>query len=175
VGTIVGVAMAVLLGPDNRLTTGPHDLGTDQVALVTRPEVLRWAGPTVTVTAELPDDQPVFLGLGNTVDVADYLSRTGFERVDSLDLPWRVSTTTVSGKRYLPAAPMAVDWWVAQNAGQGGAQITVPRVGRLRHHEGSQPVGRARLVHLADGTIARQQSSIDGVRFAQQWRAEPGR
>lgn len=126
VGVVVGVAMAVLLGPDNRLTTGPHDVGTDHVALVTSPEVLRWAGPTVTVTAELPDNQPVFLGLGNTVDVADFLSRTGFERVDTLDLPWRVSTTTVSGKRYVPAAPMAADWWIAQNAGQGGAQITVP-------------------------------------------------
>lgn len=125
-GFLAGVAMAVLLGPDNRLTTGPHDMSTDQMALVSSPQVLRWAGPTVTVTAELPDDQPVFLGLGNTVDVADFFSQSGFERVDSLDLPWEVATTTVSGKPYVPAAPMAADWWIAQNAGQGGAQITVP-------------------------------------------------
>lgn len=125
-GFLVGVAMAVLLGLDNRLTTGPHDMSTDQMALVSSPQVLRWSGPTITVTAELPDDQPVFLGLANTVDVADFFSQSGFERVDSLDLPWEVATTTVSGKPYVPAAPMATDWWIAQNAGQGGAQITVP-------------------------------------------------
>ncbi len=125
VGLLAGIAVAVVLGPDNRVTTGPHPLGTDQRAVVSRPEVLGWVGPTVTITAEVPGARPVFLGLANTVDVADFFAGTGYERVDSLSLPWQVSTTTVRGQQNIPATPLAADWWLAASAGRGGAQITV--------------------------------------------------
>jgi hypothetical protein len=114
----------VLLGTDNRAVTGPHSMSFDGVALVTAPEVLSWAGPTVTVLVELPDDRPVFVGLGNAVDVTDYLSDTRVQRVESYEVPWTVTTSEVAGQDFVPAAPTALDWWLAQSAGQGGASLT---------------------------------------------------
>lgn len=121
---LLGAAMAALLGPDNRAVTGPHPMSFDGVALVTAPDVLTWAGPTVTVLVELPGQTPVFVGVGNAVDVADYLRDTRFERVDSFEVPWTVTTSEVDGLDFVPAVPTALDWWLAQSAGQGGASIT---------------------------------------------------
>lgn len=119
-----GAAMAILLGPDNRALTGPHPMSVDEVALVTAPDVLSWAGPTVTVLAELPDERPVFIGLGNAVDVTDYLRDTRVRRVESYEVPWTVTTSEVDGQDFVPAAPLALDWWLAQSAGKGGASLS---------------------------------------------------
>jgi len=120
-----GATVAALLGPDNRAVTGPHPMSFDGVALVTAPEVLSWAGPTVTVLVEVPDETPVFVGLANTVDVRDYLSQTRVQQVDTFEVPWTVTTSEVEGDDFVPAAPTALDWWLAQGAGQGGASVTV--------------------------------------------------
>ena len=119
-----GTAMAVLLGTDNRAVTGPHPMSFDGVAMVTAPDVLSWAGPTVTVLVELPNERPVFVGLGNAVDVTDYLRDTPVLRVESYEVPWTITTSEVDGQDFVPAAPTALDWWLAQSAGQGGASLT---------------------------------------------------
>lgn len=124
--SLAGSAMAIVLGPDSRAVTGPHPMSFDGVALVTAPQVISWAGPTVTVAVELPGQTPVFVGLGNAVDVADYLRTTRLKRVDSFQVPWTVTTSEVGGRDFVPAAPTALDWWLAQSAGQGGAAITFP-------------------------------------------------
>ena len=121
---VVGAGIAALLGPDNRAVTGPHPMSVDGVALTTAPEVLSWAGPTVTVLVVLPDDRPVFIGVGNIVDVRDYLADTRVRQVDSFEVPWTITTSDIDGADFVPAAPTALDWWLAQAAGQGGASLT---------------------------------------------------
>jgi len=121
---VAGTAIAVLLGPDSRAVTGPHPMSVDGIALTTAPDVLSWAGPTVTVLVEVPDQQPVFVGVANSVDVNDYLRDTRLEQVDSYEVPWTVTTTEVDGEDFVPAAPTALDWWLAEAAGQGGAALT---------------------------------------------------
>ncbi|MGH3425296.1 MAG: hypothetical protein ACRDO8_11230 [Nocardioidaceae bacterium] len=121
---LVGAAMAVLLGPDDRAVTGPHAVDADGVAVVTAPGVISWAGPTVSVTAEVADDRPVFVGVGNSVDVEDYVGETERLVVDSYEVPWSITTSREDGKPNLPASPTALDWWIEDGAGLGGASIT---------------------------------------------------
>jgi nucleotide-binding universal stress UspA family protein len=116
-----GAAVAVLLGPDGRAITGPHPVGTDAKALLTGAGVISWAGPTVTVDVTVPDAKPVFVGVANIVDVEDYLRDTDRLVLDELRIPWQVETERVAGRPYVPAAPTAVDWWIASGSGQGGA------------------------------------------------------
>lgn len=120
---LLGIALMAVLGPDGRITSGPHDVETDGIAIVTAPDVISWAGLQMTVLAELPVNKPVFVGLGNAVDIDNYVKDTGRLEVDRFQLPWNVHTRAVKGRGNLPAAPMALDWWLADSAGLGGASI----------------------------------------------------
>ncbi|MFY0406168.1 hypothetical protein [Solicola sp. PLA-1-18] len=122
---VAGAALMIVLGPDDRATTGPHPIDTVGVAVVTTPKAIAYAGPTVSVLAEVPDDKPVFVGLGNAVDVENYLGKTQRLSITRVRVPWKISTTQEQGEPNLSAAPTALDWWVAQSAGLGGASITV--------------------------------------------------
>jgi hypothetical protein len=73
-----------------------------------------------------PDDEPVFVGIGNAVDVADYLAGAPVTRVDSFSLPWDVSTTTVEGNAAPAADPRDLDWWLVSDSGDGSASIDFP-------------------------------------------------
>lgn len=119
----LGAALAIWVGTDNRATTGPHPLDTEAAAVATSPDALSWAGPTVTVTAEVPDNKPVFVGLANAVDVNDYLRDTRALRIDDFRLPWKIETSGQDGRRWLPATPIALDWWQYQASGMGGARL----------------------------------------------------
>lgn len=120
---VVGAALAILVGVDNRASTGPHPVDVDGVAVVTAPDAIRWSGATVTLDVEVPDRKPVFVGVGNSVDVDDYLAETRTVRVDSIDVPWNIETSEHDGNPWLPASPLAVDWWTAQASGMGGAEL----------------------------------------------------
>ncbi|MDO9377904.1 MAG: hypothetical protein Q7T56_03570 [Nocardioidaceae bacterium] len=122
---LAGAAVMVVLGPDDRATTGPHRIDTVGVAVVTTPRAITYAGPTVSVLAELPDDKPVFVGLGNAVDVQNYLGGTQRLSITRVQVPWRITSRQEAGEPNLSAAPTALDWWEAQSAGLGGAAITV--------------------------------------------------
>ena len=121
---LAGTALAVVLGPDSRFTTGPHAVDTDGVAIVTRPGVITWTGLQVDVLAEVPVNKPVFVGIGNSVDVQNYVRRTRRLEVTSFSTPWNVTTREVKGIPSLPAAPTALDWWYSGAAGLGGASKT---------------------------------------------------
>lgn len=121
---VLGIAVMVVLGPDSRFTTGPHDVDTDGVAVVTAPGVISWRDLRVDVLVEVPVDKPVFVGLGNTVDVQDYVGGTQRLEVTSFRVPWTVRTREVDGRPALPGAPTALDWWLADSAGLGGAAIS---------------------------------------------------
>lgn len=121
---LLGAAVMVVLGPDSRFTTGPHRVDTDGVAVVTAPGVISYRGLQVDVLVEVPVDKPVFVGIGNTVDVDDFLKDTKRLEVTSFHVPWTVRTEQRDGRPALSSAPTALDWWVADSAGLGGAAIS---------------------------------------------------
>lgn len=122
---LLGIATMIYLGPDGRRTSGPHPIATDGIAIVTAPKALSWVGVRIDVLAELPANKPVFVGLGNAVDVNDYLKDTTRIEVDSFHPPFTVTTRNIKGRDNLPAAPTSLNWWLASNAGLGGASIDV--------------------------------------------------
>lgn len=121
---LLGAAVMVVLGPDSRFSTGPHAIETDDTAVVTTPRVISWADVQVDVLAEVPVRKPVFVGLANSVDVRDYVSKTKRLEVTKFRRPWTISTRAVEGNSNLPGAPTALDWWIASSAGLGGASIS---------------------------------------------------
>ncbi len=121
---LAGLAVMVILGPDSRFTTGPHPVDTEGIAVVTAPKVISWAGVRIDVLAEVPVKKPIFVGLGNSVDVQDYVRKTARLEVTSFRTPWQPKTHVVAGRRGLPGAPTALDWWLAKSAGLGGASIS---------------------------------------------------
>ena len=92
--------------------------------MVTAPDVITYRGLQVDVLVEVPVNKPVFVGLGNTVDVQDYLAGTRRLEVTSFRAPWTVRTAERRGRAALPGAPTALDWWIADSAGLGGASIS---------------------------------------------------
>jgi len=121
---VAGAAIMVVLGPDSRVTTGPHAVETDAIAVVTAPKVVRWADVQVDVLAEVPVRKPIFIGVANAVDVQDFVGRTQRLEVTSFDRPWTIRTRDVEGLPNLPGAPTALDWWLDSSAGLGGASIS---------------------------------------------------
>ena len=73
---VVGLAVMIVLGPDSRFTSAPHKIDTDGIAIVTAPAVISWKGLQVDVLAEVPVNKPVFVGIGNSVDVENYVKQT---------------------------------------------------------------------------------------------------
>lgn len=122
---VAGIAVMVVLGPDGRVTTGPHAIDTDAAAVVTAPGVVKIVGVQVDLLVEVPIDKPVFVGVGNTVDVEDYLKNTARVEVTSYEAPWTIATRDVEGEPNVPSAPTALDWWFVSQAGLGGADISL--------------------------------------------------
>lgn len=121
---ILGVAVMVTLGPDSRFSTGPHAIETDGVAVVTAPKAISWANVQVDLLAEVPVSKPIFIGIGNAVDVQDFVGKVQRLEVTSFKRPWKLTTRQVEGQSNLPGAPTAVDWWIDSSAGLGGASIS---------------------------------------------------
>lgn len=128
---LVGVALAAVFGTDDRARTGPHQVGGSAAVLTSAPDLLRVAGPVVQVTAQLPDDRPVFLGVGNAVDVASYTHQVALTSIDAVSVrpsrshPLRLGLSRVGGAARLPAPPSDIDWWLASSSGQGQAVLLV--------------------------------------------------
>lgn len=122
---LAGAALMIVLGPDSRLSTGPHAIETDGVAVVTTPQTITWANVRVDVLAEVPARKPIFVGVANSVDVADYAAKSQRLEITSFQRPWRIDSRQVGGTSSLPGAPTALDWWLESSAGLGGASISV--------------------------------------------------
>lgn len=122
---LLGAAAAFLFGPDDAVATGPHALSSDGVAVITAPAVLGYAGPAVEVTVATVDGkQPVFVGIANDIDAQDYLAGASYTQIDSLSLPWDVTTTQVPGDEVPAATPRDLDWWLVRDEGLGTARIS---------------------------------------------------
>jgi hypothetical protein len=120
---VLGLAIVAILGPDGRFRTGPHPIETDGVAVVTAPGVVSWKNLDVELLAEVPAHKPVFVGIGNSVDVQAYLK--GVKRLEVTDFktPWKLKSRQIAGRGALGGAPTALTWWRAHSAGLGGAAI----------------------------------------------------
>jgi hypothetical protein len=125
IAAAVGAGLAILLGTDNRTETGPHAIETTAPIVVTRPDVLSWAGPTVTLTVRVAPSQKVFVGAANAVDLDDYVGSVRRTEVTDYRPPWKLHTENVFGGDRLPRAPADLDWWVASASGTGSATMTV--------------------------------------------------
>lgn len=123
VALLVGVAGIVVFGPDSRFVSGPHPIDTEGSAVVTRPGVIAWKDVQIEVLAEVPGDKPVFIGLGNSVDVMSYVEGTERLEVTAFEPPWRMEASAAEGGPALPASPTAMDWWIAGEGGLGGALL----------------------------------------------------
>jgi len=122
---LAGAAVAALLGPDDRARSDPQPLDTRSSVLVTAAGLLSWSGPTVQVEATLPDDRPVFVGLGNEVDVSDYSRRVDALVVEAIELPFVLDAVEVDAGRSRPVSPDRLDWWLASVQGDGAATLGV--------------------------------------------------
>ena len=123
---VTGVAGAAVVGSDSSVSSGTHRLTSAGSAIVTGDDALDRTGPTVTIAVTTPDGGPVFVGVGNAVDVADYLAGSAVTRVDSFSLPWDVATTTLDGASAPAADPRDLDWWLVSDSGDGSAAIDFP-------------------------------------------------
>lgn len=125
IGVLAGVAVMVLFGTDNRLETGPHELRSRGAAITTAPQAIKYAGPRVELTVTSRGERRnLFVGVAHHVDVQDLLGSTRRTRVDRIDLPWAVSTSTVGEGGSPRTAPGDVDWWYAKEEGRGRAVLT---------------------------------------------------
>lgn len=120
---VLGLVIVAVLGPDGRFRTGPHPINTDGVAVVTAPGVISWKNLDVELLAEVPGRKPVFVGIGNSVDVKAYLAGVRRLQVTDFETPWHLTTKQIAGRNGLGGAPTALVWWRAQEAGLGGAAI----------------------------------------------------
>ena len=120
---VIGLAVVAILGPDGRFRTGPHLIDTDAVAVVTAPGVISWKNLDVELLAEVPAHKPVFVGIGNSVDVQAYLKGVERLQVNEFKTPWKLKSKQIAGRGALGGAPTALTWWRAHSAGLGGAAI----------------------------------------------------
>lgn len=126
IGVIValaGAALAAWMGPDGMRTSGPQPVDTDASVIVTDIDVLDWNNAHVHINATFDGPKAVFIGMGNAVDVQDFLSDAERVQVTEFEMPWSIETEEIAGEPTLAAAPTAIDWWQAHSAGIGGAGI----------------------------------------------------
>jgi len=127
-GLVVTLAAAFaafwLVGPDNTITTGSRQFSSQGLAVITAPNLLDRHGPTLHVTAT--GDRPVFVGVGQDLDVANYLADAAHTRVIRYDPPVTFSTQEMRGRSTKLTPPGELDWWVAQAGGSGTQSVAWP-------------------------------------------------
>ncbi|WP_405062846.1 hypothetical protein OG474_14745 [Kribbella sp. NBC_01505] len=128
IGLVAGIAGAAaafwLVGPDNTISTGGRALTSDGLAVVTAPDLLDRHGPTLRVS--VTGSKPLFVGIAQDLDVADYLSGAAHTRVIRYDVPSTISTQTMNGFTNKLTPPADLDWWVAKSGGAGNQSIAWP-------------------------------------------------
>lgn len=122
--SLAGLVAAVLIGPDNTIGTGDHQISTDTAVLSTSTSVLTIMGPTLHVAATAPDDE-VFIGIGHPVDVGDYIDGVEHDQITAVSIPWSVEQHRTEGEESAPGAdPGTRDWWHDQAEGAGRQEVS---------------------------------------------------
>jgi hypothetical protein len=123
---VIGAGAAWLIGTDDTAQTGPHDVFTPGVAIVTDAEVLQFVGPVLHLTVERDDGGPVFVGVANEVDATSYLGDQQRRVVSSITLPWTpVAREIGTGLEAVPA-PGQQPWWIDSAEGSGAQELVWP-------------------------------------------------
>lgn len=145
IGSIValaGLAVAVLAGPDDTVSTGERELSSETAAFVTSPSLLEVVGPNLRVAATGANEREVFVGVGHQVDVAGYLDGLAYDQIARFRPPLSFDLEridgTVAGVR---PEPTSRDWWYVSTTGAGRQEVTYPL--------GAEPVNA--VVMGADG------------------------
>jgi hypothetical protein len=122
--TVAGAASAFwLVGPDNTISTPSRELASHGLAVVTAPTLLDRHGPTLHVTAS--GDKPLFVGVGQDLDVRDYLAGAAHTRLIRFEPPGTFGTQDLRGKTGKVTPPGDLDWWVARSA-PGSQSVSWP-------------------------------------------------
>ncbi len=126
-GLVVTVAGAVaafwLVGPDNTISTSGRELTSQGLAVITAPDLLDRHGPTLHVTAT--GDEPLFVGVGQDLDVRDYLAGAAHTRLIRFDPPATFGAQGMRGRTTKLTPPGDLDWWVAKS-GTGQPSVAWP-------------------------------------------------
>ena len=122
--TVAGAVAAFwLVGPDNTISTSSRELTSQGLAVVTAPDLLDRHGPTLHVTAT--SDKPLFVGVGQDLDVRDYLAGSAHTRLIRFDPPATFGTQEMRGRTSTLTPPSGLDWWVAKS-GTGESSVAWP-------------------------------------------------
>ncbi|TWD80314.1 hypothetical protein FB561_1388 [Kribbella amoyensis] len=124
--TLAGAVAAFwLVGPDNTVDTGAQHLVSKGAAIATAPDLLDRHGPTLHVTAT-DSAKPVFVGIGQELDVSSYLEGSAYTRVVRLEVPPKLETQEMKGDAAKLNPPAGLDWWSAKATGAGEQSIAWP-------------------------------------------------
>jgi hypothetical protein len=124
VATVAGAIAAFwLVGPDNTISTPSREFASSGLAVVTAPTLLDRHGPTLHVNAS--GDKPLFVGVGQDLDVRDYLAGSAHTRLVRFDPPGTFGTQDLRGRSGKLTPPGQLDWWVAQSAA-GSQSVSWP-------------------------------------------------
>jgi hypothetical protein len=126
VTAVGGVAAFWLVGPDNTVDTGEQSLASKGLAVMTAPDLIDRHGPTLHVTASAA--RPVFVGIGQDIDVASYLGGSQYTRIMRFELPASFDSQELTGKAAKLSAPTGLDWWTIKASGAGKQSIAWPIV-----------------------------------------------
>jgi hypothetical protein len=122
--TVVGLAAAVLAGPDSTLRTGDRELTTETAALTSAPGALGFIGPTVYVAAAAQDGRDVFVGVGHQVDVDDYLNGVARDQIEDVGFPGSFEIDRIDGAvTAAETQPATRDWWYVQASGADRQEV----------------------------------------------------
>lgn len=121
---VAGAAAAIFIGNDNVVRAQDIKLDGPGVAVVTAPKLISIMGPTLTVTARAQTDQEIFLGVAHTDDTESYFEGTPHRVINSVNLPKQLGTHDTEGDRDAVTKPGGLDWWVAQDSGKDGADLS---------------------------------------------------
>ncbi|MFX4285889.1 hypothetical protein ACQBJO_10895 [Janibacter sp. G349] len=120
-----GVAVAILLGPDDTWRGEPAALPDSAPVIATAPQLLNVAGIDLVVSARASTGE-VFVGAGHPVHVQDYLDGVTHTEIDELSADGVGGSQPRDGDRAYPAAPPAdLDVWEEQQVAQD-VTVAVP-------------------------------------------------
>ena len=140
--TLAGLAVALLAGPDDTVSTGERELTSETVGLVTSASLLDVMGPSLHVAATAASGREVFVAVGHEVDVAGYLDGVAYDEIARLRPPTSFDLVRVDGAvEGVQPEPESRDWWYVQAAGPDRQEVSYPL--------GAEPVNA--VVMGADG------------------------
>jgi hypothetical protein len=117
--TIAGLAIVLLVGPDGSVSLPPTRLlGTGSAITLPQLDVPNLPrNQTIVLDAALaPGDTPLFIGIGPSAAVDEYLRDASIDVIEQIDWPGAARTTPVPGT-VTPGPPAAQTFWVTSARG----------------------------------------------------------